>query len=60
MEGLRERDEFLFGTLARLQLPVCLVLGGAYSSPEEAARINFSTIQAAVSAYPSFNKIISV
>ncbi len=59
-EGLKERDEFLFKTLAGLKVPACLVLGGAYSSPEEAAQINFNTIIAAAAAYPSFNKIISV
>lgn len=60
MEGLRERDEFLFNTLAGLKIPVCLVLGGAYSSPEEAALINFNTIMAAAAAYPSFDKTVCV
>ena len=60
MEGLRKRDEFLFGTLARLKIPACLVLGGAYSSPEESVQINFNTIKAAAAAYPSFNKIVGV
>lgn len=59
-EGLKERDAFLFGELAARKLPVCLVTGGAYSSPEEAARINFNTIKAAASAYPSFDKTVNV
>lgn len=54
MEGLRARDKFLFSTLAGLKVPACLVLGGAYSSPEEASRINLNTIEAAAAAYPSF------
>lgn len=60
VEGLRERDEFLFNALAGLKIPVCLVLGGAYSSPEEGALINFNTIMAAAAAYPSFNKTVCV
>jgi len=59
-DGLEERDSFLFGELAARKLPVCLVTGGAYSSPEEAARINFNTIRAAAAAYPSFNKTVNV
>ena len=51
MEGLKERDEFLFKTLAALGVPVCLVLGGAYSAPAEAAQINFNTIKAAAEAF---------
>jgi acetoin utilization deacetylase AcuC-like enzyme len=59
MEGLRARDEFLFRELAERRIPVCLTMGGAYSTPEEAAEINFATIKAAAAAYPSFGgKII--
>ena len=59
VEGLRERDEFLFKALAGLKIPVCLVLGGAYSSPGEAALINTHTVNAAAAAFPSFDgKII--
>ncbi len=50
-QGLRQRDEFLFKTLAEKKLPACLVLSGAYSAPEAAARINFNTIQAAAAAF---------
>jgi acetoin utilization deacetylase AcuC-like enzyme/ABC-type polysaccharide/polyol phosphate transport system ATPase subunit len=57
-EGLRERDEFLFRTLAGLRLPVCLVLGGAYGPPGESARINYNTIKAAAAAYPSYDRVI--
>lgn len=60
MEGLRERDEFLFRTLAELKIPACLLLGSAYSSPQEAAHINFNTVQAAAEAYPSFDKFVSI
>ena len=60
IEGLRERDEFLFTTLAGLKIPVCLVLGGAYSSPEEAALINFNTIKAAAGAFPLANQVILI
>ena len=59
-EGLEERDRFVFGTLSEKKLPVCLILGGAYSEPAEAAGINFNTIQAAAAACASFNKIVSV
>lgn len=60
LEGLRERDDFLFKTLAGLKIPACLVLGGAYSAPEEAALINFNTITAAAAAYPSYGKSVCV
>ena len=55
IEGLAERDEFVFKLLSSLKIPVCLVMGGAYSTPEEAAQINFNTIKAAAAAYPAFN-----
>jgi hypothetical protein len=51
--GLKARDEFLFGELAAAKIPACVVTGGAYSTPEEAARINFNTIKAAASACPA-------
>lgn len=58
--GLEERDRFLFGLLAEKKIPACVVLGGAYSEPAEAAGINFYTVKAAAGACPSFNKIVSV
>jgi len=58
MEGLKKRDTLLFKTLAGLGIPACLVLGGSYSSPEEAARINLNTIKAAAEAYPAFDKTV--
>lgn len=58
--GLLERDRFLFAALAERKIPACLLLGGAYGDPAGAAGINFSTIQAAAAACPSFNKIVSV
>ncbi|MBI4351990.1 MAG: ATP-binding cassette domain-containing protein [Elusimicrobia bacterium] len=51
IEGLRERDEFLFKTLAGLKIPVCLALGGAYGPPDDSALINFNTIMAAAGAF---------
>lgn len=60
LAGLRQRDEFLFGTLAGLKIPACLVLGGAYSAPEEAVLINLNTIKAAAAAYPSSGGTISI
>jgi acetoin utilization deacetylase AcuC-like enzyme len=45
--GLAERDRFLFEELAARNIPACLLLGGAYSEPAEAAEINFNTVRAA-------------
>ncbi|PKM97263.1 MAG: hypothetical protein CVU79_09290 [Elusimicrobia bacterium HGW-Elusimicrobia-3] len=45
--GLAERDRFLFEELAARNIPACLLLGGAYSEPAEAAEINFNTVSAA-------------
>lgn len=58
--GLQARDAFLFALLAERKIPACLLLGGAYGEPEGAAGINFSTVQAAAAACPSFDKIVSV
>ncbi len=58
--GLRERDEFLFGRLASLGVPACLVLGGAYGPPEDCARINLNTVKAAAAAWPSFDKVVRI
>lgn len=56
--GLRKRDEFLFSFLK--DVPVCLVLGGGYSDPEETATLNFNTIRVAAAARPSFDKVIGI
>ena len=56
--GLKRRDEFLFGELAAAKVPVCVVTGGAYSSPAQAARINFNTIAAAAAALPAASREI--
>lgn len=57
--GLKARDEFLFGELAAGKIPVCLVTGGAYSSPEEGAQINFNSVAAAAAACPTAPRLIA-
>lgn len=46
MEGLRERDKFVFETASTNRIPVCVVLAGGYAiKKEDTARIHYTTIR---------------
>lgn len=51
-DGLRRRDEMVFGWVARLGVPCVVTLGGGYASPIE------ETVAAAASTYRSANQIL--